>query len=89
MTLGRRMAMLFKAKASTASDRAEDPRETLDYSYENSSSCCSRSAAGWPTWRPAASVELQAQQLGSSTDRLQQQAAQALAAGGRIWPARR
>ncbi len=33
MTLGRRMAMLFKAKAkaSTASDRAEDPRETLDY----------------------------------------------------------
>ena len=30
----KRLANIFKAKASKALDKAEDPRETLDYSYE-------------------------------------------------------
>ena len=30
----KRLASIFKAKASKALDKAEDPRETLDYSYE-------------------------------------------------------
>ena len=34
MSLMRRLAMLFRAKANKALDRAEDPREMLDYSYE-------------------------------------------------------
>src|SRR5664280_2004125 len=34
MALGKRLSLIFKAKASKALDRAEDPRETLDYSYE-------------------------------------------------------
>src|SRR5579875_3340339 len=34
MSLLRRLATLFRAKANTALDRAEDPREMLDYSYE-------------------------------------------------------
>ncbi len=34
MSLMRRLAMLFRAKANKALDRAEDPREVLDYSYE-------------------------------------------------------
>jgi phage shock protein A len=82
MTLGRRMAMLFKAKASTASDRAEDPRETLDYSYEKQLELLQqvrRGVADVATSRKR--LELQAQQLGSSADRLPQQAAQAVAAG--------
>ena len=29
-----RISTIFKAKVSKALDRAEDPRETLDYSYE-------------------------------------------------------
>ena len=34
MSLSRRLALIFRAKANTALDRAEDPRETLDYSYQ-------------------------------------------------------
>jgi hypothetical protein len=34
MSLMRRLVMLFRAKANKALDRAEDPREILDYSYE-------------------------------------------------------
>ncbi len=34
MGLMRRLSMVFKSKASRALDKAEDPRETLDYSYE-------------------------------------------------------
>jgi phage shock protein A len=34
MGLMRRLSMVFRSKASKALDRAEDPRETLDYSYE-------------------------------------------------------
>jgi phage shock protein A len=34
MSLSKRLALLFKAKASKVLDRAEDPRETLDYSYQ-------------------------------------------------------
>ncbi len=34
MGLMRRMSDVFRAKASRVLDRAEDPRETLDYSYQ-------------------------------------------------------
>src|ERR687896_54253 len=34
MGLMRRLSMIFRSKASRALDAAEDPRETLDYSYE-------------------------------------------------------
>ena len=34
MSLSKRLALIFRAKASRALDRAEDPRETLDYSYQ-------------------------------------------------------
>ncbi len=30
----KRMTMIFRSKANKALDRAEDPRETLDYSYQ-------------------------------------------------------
>src|SRR3954451_5913934 len=34
MGMGRRLALIFKAKANKVLDKHEDPRETLDYSYE-------------------------------------------------------
>ena len=34
MSISRRIAALFRVKANKALDRAEDPREVLDYSYE-------------------------------------------------------
>jgi phage shock protein A len=33
MGMWQRIKLIFNAKASKALDRAEDPRETLDYSY--------------------------------------------------------
>jgi phage shock protein A len=33
-SLSKRLAFVFRAKANKALDRAEDPRETLDYSYQ-------------------------------------------------------
>ena len=34
MGLWQRFKMVFKSKANKVLDKAEDPRETLDYSYE-------------------------------------------------------
>ncbi|MHB1235174.1 MAG: PspA/IM30 family protein [Microbacteriaceae bacterium] len=82
MSLTRRLALIFKAKANTALDRAEDPRETLDYSYSKQLEMLQnvrRGVADVATSRKR--LELQAQQLTASTDKLQQQASQALAAG--------
>ena len=49
MGVMKRVSMIFRSKANKALDKMEDPRETLDYSYKSSSSCCRRSAAGWRT----------------------------------------
>ena len=51
----KRMSTIFRAKANKALDEAEDPRETLDYSYEQQLEMLRRYAAASPTWRPAAS----------------------------------
>ncbi len=82
MSISRRMAMIFKAKASKALDRAEDPREVLDYSYEKQLEMLQqvrRGVAEVATSRKR--LELQAQQLAASADKLQEQAVQAVAAG--------
>ena len=34
MSMMKRISMVFRAKANSALDKAEDPRETLDYSYQ-------------------------------------------------------
>ena len=82
MGLGQRLSMIFKAKASKALDRAEDPRETLDYSYQRQLEMLQqvrRGLADVTTSRKR--VELQTQQLTSAAEKLQTQAADALAAG--------
>ena len=82
MSLSRRIAMLFRAKANKALDRAEDPREMLDYSYERQLELLQqvrRGLADVATSRRR--VELQLAQLQQSAAKLQGQAQQALAAG--------
>jgi phage shock protein A len=82
MSLSRRIAMLFRAKVNKALDRAEDPREMLDYSYQRQLELLAqvrRGVADVATSRRR--VELQQAQLQQSAAKLQGQARQALAAG--------
>ena len=82
MSVTRRIAMLFRIKANKALDRAEDPREVLDYSYERQVEMLAkvrRGVADVATSRKR--LELQASQLQASADRLTGQAQQALAIG--------
>ncbi|MHA4816842.1 PspA/IM30 family protein [Streptomyces aculeolatus] len=77
-----RVADLFRVKANKALDRAEDPREVLDYSYEQQLEMLQkvrRGLADVATSRKR--VGLQADQLRQSADKLGDQAQQALAAG--------
>jgi phage shock protein A len=82
MTIMKRMSMIFRSKANSALDRAEDPRETLDYSYQKQLELLQkvrRGVADVATSRKR--VELQANQLQQQSDKLQAQAQQALGAG--------
>jgi phage shock protein A len=82
MSIMKRMSMIFRAKASKALDKAEDPRETLDYSYQRQLEMLQkvrRGVADVATSRKR--VELQATQLQQQSDKLQSQAQQALSAG--------
>ena len=78
----KRISMIFRSKANKALDKAEDPRETLDYSYEKQRELLQqvrRGVADVATSRKR--VELQIQQLEQSATKLEGQAKQALAAG--------
>src|SRR5882757_6912846 len=75
----KRMGLIFRAKANKALDRAEDPRETLDYSYQKQMEMLQkvrRGVADVATSRKR--LELQATALQQSADKLQTQAQQAL-----------
>ncbi|MDX6228035.1 MAG: phage shock protein [Frankiales bacterium] len=78
-SLSKRLAFVFRAKASKALDRAEDPRETLDYSYQKQMEMLQkvrRGVADVATSRKR--LELQMNGLQQSGDKLQAQAQQAL-----------
>jgi phage shock protein A len=82
MSIMKRLSLVFKAKANKALDRAEDPRETLDYSYQKQLELLQkvrRGVADVATSRKR--LELQAQQLQQQSDKLEGQGRQALAAG--------
>ncbi|MEV0803804.1 PspA/IM30 family protein [Kribbella sp. NPDC050281] len=82
MSIFRRMSTIFKAKANSALDKAEDPRETLDYSYQRQLELLQkvrRGVADVATSRKR--VELQASQLQSQSSKLQDQAQKALSMG--------
>jgi phage shock protein A len=80
MSLMRRLSLIFKSKASKALDSAEDPRESLDYSYERQLDMLQqmrRSVTDVATSRKR--IELQAEQLQQNAAKLESQARQALA----------
>lgn len=82
MGLISRLLMLFRAKASKVLDRAEDPRETLDYSYEKQLEMLQqvrRGVADVATSKKR--LELQAAKLEQSITKLDGQARAAMAAG--------
>lgn len=79
MGLIQKLATILRAKASKTLDKAEDPRESLDYSYERQLQLLSqvrRGLADVATSRKR--IELQGQQLQVSAAKLEAQARQAL-----------
>src|SRR4029079_6768986 len=79
MSLMKRISLIFRSKANKALDRAEDPRETLDYSYQRQLDLLAqvrRGVADVATSRKR--VELQVNQLQAQADKLQGQAEQAI-----------
>jgi phage shock protein A len=82
MSLMRRLSLIFRAKATKALDAAEDPRETLDYSYERQLDLLQKMRRGVTDVATARKrVELQAQQLQQSASKLDGQARRALEHG--------
>ena len=82
MGITKRISSLFQAKANAALDRHEDPRQTLDLSYEQqleNLTKVKRAVADVATARKR--VEIQAEQLKNQGDKLADQAKQALAQG--------
>ncbi|MDX3308161.1 PspA/IM30 family protein [Streptomyces sp. ME08-AFT2] len=81
-SIAHRIAALFRIKANKALDKAEDPREVLDYSYAQQQEMLrkvQRGVADVATSRKR--IELQISQLQQSGGKLEGQAQQALAAG--------
>ncbi|MDI2124779.1 PspA/IM30 family protein [Yinghuangia seranimata] len=77
-----RMATLFRVKANKALDRAEDPREVLDYAYEQQLEMLRKVRRGVADVATSHKrVELQTDQLRLSAGKLQDQAQQALGMG--------
>src|ERR1700759_5435009 len=75
----KRMGMIFRAKANKALDRAEDPREPLDYSYQKQLELLQkvrRGVADVATSRKR--LELQMKQLQDQADKHETQARRAL-----------
>jgi len=82
MSLMQRIRLIFNAKANKALDRAEDPNETLDYSYQKMLEMqqkVRRGVADVATSRKR--LELQIKQMQQASDKLTSQAQQALAQG--------
>ena len=81
MGLMGRFTTIVKAKASKALDKAEDPRETLDYSYEKQLEMLQKVRRGVADVATSKKrLELQAAKLEQSVEKLDGQARTALAA---------
>jgi phage shock protein A len=82
MGVMKRVQLVFKAKANKALDKMEDPRETLDYSYQRQLELLTkvrRGVADVATSRKR--VELQMNQLQQQANKLDDQARKALGMG--------
>ena len=82
MGIGKRITTIFQAKSNAALNKMEDPRQTLDLSYEQqleNLTKVKRAVADVATARKR--VEIQAEQLKTQGDKLAEQAKAALAQG--------
>src|SRR3954469_969220 len=82
MGVWQRMTLIFRSKANKALDRAEDPREMLDYSYQRQLELLTkvrRGVADVATSRKR--MEMQVAQLESQAAKLQGQAEKAIEMG--------
>ncbi|MER7424083.1 PspA/IM30 family protein [Nonomuraea rubra] len=82
MSVMKRLSMIFKSKANKALDKMEDPRETLDYSYQRQLELLQkvrRGVADVATSRKR--VELQISGLEKQATRLEEQGRKALSVG--------
>ena len=79
MSVLKRLSSVVQAKANKALDRVEDPRDTLDLSYEKQLEQLQQVRKGVADVATARKrIELQATQLKASADKLQEQAKAAL-----------
>ncbi|MGH3413368.1 MAG: PspA/IM30 family protein [Marmoricola sp.] len=79
MSMMKRISTIFRAKANKAMDKAEDPREMLDYSYQRQVEMLTkvrRGVADVATSRKR--VELQVKQLQDQSTKLTEQAQKAI-----------
>ena len=82
MGLMQRFRLIFNAKANTALDRAENPNETLDYSYQKQLELLQKVRKGVADVATSRKrVELQINQLQQQSDKLTAQAQKALGLG--------
>ncbi|MGZ4433867.1 MAG: PspA/IM30 family protein [Trebonia sp.] len=82
MSVMKRVSLIFRAKANRALDRMEDPRETLDYSYQQQVEMLTRVRRGVADVATSRKrVELQMNSLQKEVDRRDNQARDALAKG--------
>src|SRR3989475_1477475 len=82
MSVMKRVSLIFKSKANRALDRMEDPRETLDYSYQRQLEMLQkvrRGVADVATSRKR--LELQINQLEQQQNKLTDQGRKALQVG--------
>ncbi len=82
MSISRHIATLFRVRANKALDRAEDPREILDFPYYQQLEMVQKARRGLADVATSRKrVELQVTQLELSAGKLQGKAQQALGAG--------
>jgi len=82
MSVMKRVSLIFRAKANKALDRMEDPRETLDYSYQQQVEMLTRVRRGVADVATSRKrVELQMNQLQKDVTKREAQARTALAQG--------
>ena len=82
MGLMQRFRLIFNAKANTALDRAENPNETLDYSYQKQLELLQKVRKGVADVATSRKrIELQINQLQQQSDKLTDQAQKALGLG--------
>src|SRR5215472_5020112 len=82
MSVMKRVSLIFRAKANKALDRMEDPRETLDYSYQQQVEMLTRVRRGGADAATSRKrVELQMNSLQKEVTRREYQARDALGKG--------